>query len=134
MFWPDEGSLLLYWMRRSLLRSLSRVRSSARLYRALAERETDQVSRDFYGLLAEQQRGRAARKIMSLFNLRVRLPVDTDPFATRVWRRLLILCGPRLAVAWIEWRGNRELTLIIAAARAAVRLTRLRDQCTKRPV
>jgi hypothetical protein len=133
MFLPDEGSLLLYWTQCSLRRSLRRVRSSARLYQALADRERDEASHELYRLLAEHQRGRAARKLTSLFSLRVPLPVNKDPFAARVWRRLLMLCGPRVAIGWIEWRETRELTVIILVARAIMRLARLRSRHVPRP-
>src|SRR5689334_1849139 len=116
------------WAQCSLRRSLRRVRSSARLYQALSDRETDETSRELYRLLANHQQGRAARKLTSLFNLRVRLPVNRDPFAARVWRRLMILCGPRVAVRWIEWRGIRELAVIILVARAITRLAQLRGR------
>src|SRR5689334_20946046 len=72
MFFPNEGSILLYWTQSSLRSSLRRVRSSARLYQALAERETDEAAREMYRLLAEQHRSRATRKLTSLFSLRVR--------------------------------------------------------------
>ncbi len=129
----DEGSLLLYWTRCSLRRSVRRVRSNARLYQALAERETDEATRELYRLLAVHQRGRAARKLTSLFRLRVRLPVNNDWFAARVWRRLLIFCGPRVAIRWIEWRETRELTVIITVARAITQLAKLRSRYVPRP-
>ena len=128
MFFPNEGSLLLYWTQSSLRRSLRRVRSSARLYQALAERETDEAAREMYRLLAEQQRSRATRKLTSLFSLRVRLPVNKDPWAARVWRRLLIVCGPKIAVAWIDWRETQELAVILLVARAITRLARVRGR------
>jgi hypothetical protein len=122
MFLPDGGSVLLYWMRCSLGRSLRRVRSNARLFQALAERETDETFRELYRLEADHQRDRAARKVGSLFSLRARLPDDTDPFIARTWRGVLLLCGRRVAVAWIEWRESRELSLIMTIARAITRL------------
>ena len=63
MFGRDEGSILLYWTQCSLRRSLRRVRWTARLYQALADRETDEASRALYRLLADHERGRAARKL-----------------------------------------------------------------------
>lgn len=125
MSWPGEGWLLRYWMRHSLLRSLRRVRSRSRLYQALAERETDEGYRDLYARLATNERGRAARKLGSLFKMRAHFSADRDAFAARAWRHLLISCGPRVAMRWVEWREGREQTLVIAAARAAARLTRL---------
>jgi hypothetical protein len=125
MSWPEEGWLLRYWMRHFLLRSLRRVRSRSRLYEALAERETDEASQELYLRLANNERGRAARKLGSLFRMRARLPVDRDSLVARAWRHLLISCGPRVAMRWVEWSESREQTLIIAAARAGTRLTRL---------
>jgi hypothetical protein len=132
MFFPDGGSVLLSWMRCSMRRFVRRARSNARLYQALAERETNDGCRELYRLQADHQRSRAARKLTSLFNLRARLPVDRDPLAARVWRRLLIMCGPRMAAVWIEWREGRELMLLIVVSRAIVRLTRLQSGAGKR--
>jgi hypothetical protein len=95
------------------------------LYEALAERETDEASQELYLRLANNERGRAARKLGSLFRMRARLPVDRDSLVARAWRHLLISCGPRVAMRWVEWSESREQTLIIAAARAGTRLTRL---------
>ncbi len=134
MLWPDVGSLLHYWMRRSLKHSLRRVRSNSRLYQALAERETDETTRELYLLLAVNERRRAMRNVERLFRMRERLPADRDWFATRAWRRVLIACGPRVTIRWIEWRESQELTLIIAAARVATRLTTVRAERRTRPV
>jgi hypothetical protein len=116
----------MYWAQCSLRRSLRRVRSTVPLYEALADRETDEVSAELYRLLADQQRDRASRKLSRLFSLRACLPVDRDGIAERAWRRLLILCGPKVAVAWINWRETRELLLILLVARAITRLARVR--------
>lgn len=124
MSWPGEESLLLFCMRRSLLRSLRRVRSSSRLYEALAEHETEGASRELYLRLAANERGRVARKLGSLFKLRARLPVDRDSLAARAWRRVLISCGPKVAMRWIEWRESRDLSLTICLARVVGRLSR----------
>ena len=78
MFLPDEGSFLLYWMRCSLQRSLRRVRSNVRLYQALAAQETNEASRERYGLLAVNARRRVTRKLESLFSLCGDLQVDRD--------------------------------------------------------
>ena len=110
-------------------RSVRRARSNARLYQAFAAREPNEASRELYWLQVDHQRARAARKLTSLFSLRVslraRLPIDRDLLPAWAWRRLLILCGTRTAVAWIEWREGRELMLIISVARVIARLTRL---------
>lgn len=118
----------MFWAQRSLTRSLRRVRSTARLYQALADRETDKASSELYRVRAAQQRKRAARKLSHLFSLRARLPIDRDRLVGRAWRCLLILCGPKVAVAWIDWRETRELTMIILVARVITRLARVRGR------
>jgi hypothetical protein len=128
MLIPDEGSILLFWMQLSLRRSLRQARSTTRLYEALAVRETDIASGELYRLLANQQRGRAARQRARLYGLRASLPADRDWIVARVWRRVLILCGPKVAVAWIDWRETRELAVILLVARAIVRLARVRGR------
>jgi hypothetical protein len=132
-FSATGGSVLLYWMRFSLRCSLRRVRSNERLYQALAERETDEASRELYQLLARNERGRAVRKLSSLFSLALRLPTERDPLHERVWRRLLILCGPKTVSAYVEWRERSELTVIIAVARIITRLARPRGRQLPRP-
>jgi len=115
--------ILLYWMRCSLRRSLKHLRSSARLYEALAGRERNEPSRTLYQLLAAQQRNRAARKLSKLFSLGARLPPDRDLLVARAWRQLLVMCGSRITVRWIEWRENHELALIISVIAVVTRLT-----------
>lgn len=113
-------------------RSIRRSRSNARLYEALAERETDEASRELYRLQANRQRTRAAHKAARLFRLRARLP-DGDPLAARAWRSLLMLCGPGAVGMWIEWREDRELTLIISVALTKARLARRLTRSTHQP-
>jgi hypothetical protein len=115
--------ILLYWMRCSLRRSLKQLRSSTRLYEALADRERSEPSRTLYQLLAAHQRGRAARKLSKLFSLGARVPPERDLLVARAWRQLLVMCGPRIAVRWIEWRENHELALIISVIAVVTRLT-----------
>ena len=119
---------MLFWVQLSLKRSLRQVRSTARLYEALAVRETDKASGDLYRTLANQQRCRAARKLSRLSGLRARLPVDRDRITARAWRRLLMFCGPKVAAAWIYWRETRELAVMLIVARAITRLARIRGR------
>jgi hypothetical protein len=115
-------------------RSVRRSRFNTRLYQAFAERETNDAMRELYRLQAEHQRSRAARKLTSLFSQRARLPLDSDPLSARAWRQFLILCGPRKASAWIEWREGRELMLTIGVARIITRLTRVEARRVKRSI
>jgi hypothetical protein len=128
MFIPDAGSILLFWVQLSLRRSLRQVQSTARLYEALAVRETDKAFGESYRVLANQQRCRAARKLSRLSGLRARLPVDRDRITARALRRLLIFCGPKVAAAWIDWRETRELAVMLVVARAITRLARIRGR------
>jgi hypothetical protein len=115
-------------------RSVRRARFNARLYQALAERETNEAVRELFQLQAEHQRSRAARKLTSLFSLRARLPLDSDPLSLRAWRQFLILCGPRRASTWIEWREGRESMLIIGVAQIITRLMRVKARRVKRSI
>jgi hypothetical protein len=128
VFLAGRGSVLLNWTRFSLRRSLRRVRSNERLYQALAERETDEASRELYQLLARNERSHTARKLSSLFSLGERVPTIRDSLHAKAWRRFLVLCGPKKAAAYIEWRERRELTMIIAVARIITRLARPRGR------
>ena len=120
-------------MRFSLGRSLRRVRSSVSGYQALSAREPDEASRESYCLLADHQRRREARKLTSLFNLGARLPANNDPLAARVWRWLLVLCGPKVAIVWIDWRDAPELAVIIVMARVVARIADIRDRHMRTP-
>jgi hypothetical protein len=46
--------------------------------------------------------GRAARKAERMRKLCMSLPEDRYTLGARVWRRLLLLCGSRWALAWID--------------------------------
>ena len=89
----------------------------------LSQVEKRETSRTLYQLLAVHQRNRAARNLSRLFSLGARLPPDRDLLVARAWRQLLVVCGPRIAVRWIEWRENHELALIISVIAVVTRLT-----------
>jgi hypothetical protein len=132
LYLPVSGSVVLYWTQYSLRRSLRRARSNERLYQALAERATDDIARELFQLLARNERTRAVRKLSRLFSLSVHLPTGRDPVHARIWRRLLILCGPKMVATYVDWRDRRELELTIAAARIITRLTAPRTRRLRR--
>jgi hypothetical protein len=106
MFRQEIERLFLYLARRSwrlLLRgSWRHTRESLRIYRALAEREPQAALRAALLQLAASQERRAARKVERMRRLCMSLPEDRDTLDARVWRWLLVRCGSRWALAWID--------------------------------
>jgi hypothetical protein len=98
--------LLIYLTRRSwrllLRRSWRHARASLRIYQALAEREPREALRVALLQLAASQERCAARKAERLRKLRVTLPEDRDMLGARIWRWLLVRCGSRWALAWVD--------------------------------
>jgi len=98
--------LLIYLTQRSwrllLIRSWRHARASLRIYQALAERELREALRVALLQLAASQERRAAWKAERLRKLREALPEDRDMLGARIWRWLLIRCGSRLALAWVD--------------------------------
>jgi hypothetical protein len=106
MFRQEIERLFLYLARRSwrllLRRSWRHARESLRIYHALAEREPQAALRAALLQLAASQERRAARRAERMRKLCVLLPEDRDTLGARVWRRLLVRCGSRWALAWID--------------------------------
>ena len=106
MFRQEIERLFLYLARRSwrllLRRSWRHARESLRIYHALAEREPQAALRAALLQLAASQERRAARRAERMRKLCVSLPEDRDTLGARVWRRLLVRCGSRWALAWID--------------------------------
>jgi hypothetical protein len=106
MFRREIERLFLYLARRSwrllLRRSWRHARASLRIYRALAEREPHAALRAALLQLAASQERHAARKAERMRRLCMSLPEDRDTLSARVLRRLLVLCGSRWALAWID--------------------------------
>jgi hypothetical protein len=98
--------LLIYLTQRSwrllLRRSLRHAQASLRIYQSLAEREPREALRVALLQLAVSQERRAARKAERMRRLRMSLPEDRDTLGARIWRWLLIRCGSRCALAWID--------------------------------
>jgi len=106
MFRQEIERLFLYLARRSwrllLRRSWRHARESLRIYHALAEREPQAALRAALLQLAASQECRATRRAERMRKLCVSLPEDRDTLGARVWRRLLVRCGYRWALAWID--------------------------------
>jgi len=117
MLFRITGLVLLSGTRLWLRHSLRSLRSNGRLYKALAERETDEVSQDFYQMLARKAQNRAGQKASRLFRLGVRIPADRDLLCARMWRQVVIFCGPNAVSAWVESGERWELTLTISVTR-----------------
>jgi len=106
MFRQEIERLFLYLAWRSwrllLRRSWRHTRESLRIYCALAEREPQAAIRAALLQLAASQERRAARKVERMRRLCMSLPEDRDTLGARVWRWLLVRCGSRWALAWID--------------------------------
>jgi hypothetical protein len=106
MFRQEIERLFLYLARRSwrllLRRSWRHARESLLIYHALAEREPQAALRAALLQLAASQERRAARKAERMRRLCMALPEDRDTLSARALRRLLVLCGSRWALAWID--------------------------------
>ena len=106
MFRQEIERLSLYLARLSwqllLRRSLRHTRESLRIYLALAEREPQTALRAAFLQLAASQERRAARKAERMRKLCMSLPEDRDTLGAIVWRWLLVRCGSRWALAWID--------------------------------
>jgi len=82
--------------------ALRKERATNRIYRALADRETNTSRRGVLLKLAETEAGHAARWTQRLTELGAAVPVDTDPLRERIWRWLLVQQGTNQALARIE--------------------------------
>jgi hypothetical protein len=94
-------------------------RSAARIYRALADRERDKVRQRFLLALAAHAERQAMYYAYRLKRLKASIPVADDGPGQRLWRWILIRCGVKPTLAWME-RGEhryRRLLRSLACAR-----------------
>jgi VIT1/CCC1 family predicted Fe2+/Mn2+ transporter/rubrerythrin len=82
--------------------ALRKERATNRIYKALADRETNAARRGVLLKLAETESGHAARWTQRLTELGATVPPDTDPLRERVWRWLLVQQGTNNALGRIE--------------------------------
>lgn len=97
-----------------LRRSWRQARVSLRVYQALAEREPRRELRATLLQLAGSQERRADRQAQRLRKLCAPLPEDRDRLGERMWRWLLVRCGSRWALAWIDLIEDFDLFLSTA--------------------
>src|SRR5258706_2985230 len=82
--------------------ALRKERATNRIYRALADRESNASRRSVLLKLAETEAGHAARWTQRLTELGAAVPPDSDPLRERIWRWLLVQQGTNQALAHIE--------------------------------
>ena len=87
---------------KGLLKAWNNEQASARIYRALAERETSETRRNVLIKLAETEEGHAARWSAQLKELGKDLPVYRDTLSKSLWRWVLVQSGTENALSRIE--------------------------------
>jgi VIT1/CCC1 family predicted Fe2+/Mn2+ transporter/rubrerythrin len=96
-----------------------RERATARLYRALAERETNDARRDVLMKLAEVEEGHAARWAARLQDLDASPLPDRDTLRDRVWRWALVRTGTDNALKRVEDAEEDDTAMYAALAQLA---------------
>ncbi len=87
---------------KGLQTALQKEWASQRIYRVLAQRETDEARRKALFGLAETERGHAERWAARLGELGAELPSDRDSLWERIWRWTLVQSGTDNALKRIE--------------------------------
>ncbi|MBF2063154.1 MAG: hypothetical protein IGS39_01775 [Calothrix sp. C42_A2020_038] len=78
-------------------------RLALHIYYALANRETMKARQDTLLMLARNAERSAANDAIRLLHLN--LPLPDEP--TVLWQRLLVVCGLRVTMLWLEWQEKR---------------------------
>jgi hypothetical protein len=94
-------------------------RCTARIYRALADHERDRVRQRLLLALAIYAEKQALYYAYRLKRLQASIPTDDDSLGQRLWRWLLVRCGVKPTLAWIQRdeRRYRGLLRTLAYAR-----------------
>ena len=87
---------------RGLQTALQKEWASQRIYRTLAQRETNETRRNALLGLAETERGHAERWAARLRELGAELPPDRESLLERIWRWVLVQSGTDNALKRIE--------------------------------
>ncbi len=87
---------------KGLLLALKKERASQRIYKALAQRESNEARRNALIGLAETERRHGQRWEVRLGELGVALPSDQETFRERIWRWVLVQSGTDNALKRIE--------------------------------
>jgi VIT1/CCC1 family predicted Fe2+/Mn2+ transporter/rubrerythrin len=102
-----------------LQRAWQREWASARIYRALAEREQNEARRAVLLKLAATEEKHAERWASRLRELNAPLPPDRDPLRDRIWRWILVQSGTENAMKRIESTEDDDTVMYEALARIA---------------
>ncbi len=102
-----------------LLKAWNNEQASARIYRALAERETSETRRNVLIKLAETEEGHAARWSAQLKELGKDLPAYRDTFSKSLWRWVLVQSGTENALSRIESSEDEDTDMYADLAKIA---------------
>jgi VIT1/CCC1 family predicted Fe2+/Mn2+ transporter/rubrerythrin len=102
-----------------LQRAWQREQASARIYRALAEREQNEARRAVLLKLAATEEKHAERWAARLRELNAPLPPDRDLLRDRIWRWTLVQSGTANAMRRIESTEDDDTAMYEALARIA---------------
>ncbi|HEY3228238.1 MAG TPA: VIT1/CCC1 transporter family protein [Roseiflexaceae bacterium] len=102
-----------------LQRAWQREQASARIYRALAEREQNEARRAVLLKLAATEDKHAERWASRLRELNAPLPPGRDRLRDRIWRLLLVQSGTENAMKRIESSEDDDTAMYEALARIA---------------
>jgi VIT1/CCC1 family predicted Fe2+/Mn2+ transporter/rubrerythrin len=102
-----------------LREALSRERATRRLYRALAERESNEARRNALLGLAETEAGHAERWAKRLQEFGVPVPPDRDSLRQRLWRWILVQSGTDNALKRAESNEVDDTVLYSSMAELA---------------
>ncbi|HZS09032.1 MAG TPA: hypothetical protein VFD58_29625 [Blastocatellia bacterium] len=94
-----------------------------RIYLELAGREPHEELRTVLLRLATQAETRAARRAAHLRQLHQTVPDDRDPPGARVWRWILVRCGLRWSLGWIDRVEHDDLVLCTLFGRLVKRVS-----------
>ncbi len=102
-----------------LKEALQKERASQRIYRNLAERETNEARKNALTDLAETERRHARRWIERLQELSAEIPPDRETIGQRIWRWVLVQSGTDNALKRIESNETSDTKMYASLAEAA---------------
>ena len=111
----DDNSRFIAGLQHAWLRE----RASARIYRALAEREQTEARRNVLLKLAETEDRHAAKWAARLQELGATVPQDRDTLRDRLWRWTLVQSGTDNALKRIESSEDDDTEMYETLAREA---------------
>ncbi len=111
------------WRRELLVLAFQRAVShwgrAARLYEALAQKESSLDRKAILQALSDRAEQRAADYDRRLQMLHANALHDEDAWQSRLWRWLLLRLGARAALTWLDWdeKGYLRLLGVVAIPR-----------------